>query len=34
MVIGMIDGKHGSGVITFRDGVIRMISVRRSRKAQ
>ncbi len=32
LVIGMIDGKHWSAVITYRSGVIRIISVRRSRK--
>ena len=31
LVIGMIDGKHWSGVITYRDTNIRIISVRRSR---
>jgi hypothetical protein len=31
LVIGMIDGKHWSGVITYRSDVIRIISVRRSR---
>jgi uncharacterized protein len=31
-VIGMINGKHWPGVITYRGGLIRMISVRRSRK--
>jgi len=34
IVIGMIDGKHWSGVITYRDGNIRIISVRRSRKEE
>jgi uncharacterized DUF497 family protein len=34
LVIGMIDGKHWSGVITYRGGVIRIISVRRSRKEE
>jgi uncharacterized DUF497 family protein len=34
MMIGMIDGKHWSAVITYRDNVIRVISVRRSRKEE
>ena len=34
IVIGMIDGKHWSAVITYRDGNIRIISVRRSRKEE
>ncbi|MOA45260.1 hypothetical protein D3C78_1676410 [compost metagenome] len=31
LVIGMIDGKHWSGVITYRGASLRIISVRRSR---
>jgi uncharacterized DUF497 family protein len=31
LVIGKIDGKHWSAVITYRDQTIRLISVRRSR---
>lgn len=31
VVIGMIDSKHWSGVITYRGANIRIISVRRSR---
>lgn len=31
VVIGRIDGKHYSAVITYRDDRIRLISVRRSR---
>jgi hypothetical protein len=31
LVIGKIDGKHWSGVITYRSEIIRIISVRRSR---
>lgn len=31
LVIGLIDGKHWSAVITYRDSNIRIISVRRSR---
>ena len=34
LIIGMIDGKHWSGVITYRSGKIRIISVRRSRKEE
>ena len=34
LVIGMIEKKHWSGVITFRDEKIRIISVRRSRKEE
>jgi len=34
LIIGMIDGKHWSAVITYRGGVIRIISVRRSRKEE
>ena len=31
LVVGTIDGKHWSGVITYRGATIRIISVRRSR---
>lgn len=31
LVIGMIDGRHWSGVITYRGDNLRIISVRRSR---
>ena len=31
LVIGRIEGKHWSGVITYRSAAIRIISVRRSR---
>lgn len=31
LVIGKINGKHWSAIITYRDEVIRIISVRRSR---
>jgi uncharacterized DUF497 family protein len=31
LIIGRIRGKHWSGVVTYRDSVIRIISVRRSR---
>lgn len=34
MVIGRIDGKYWSGVVTYRNGRIRIISVRRSRKEE
>lgn len=31
LIVGRIDGKHWSAVVTPRDGAIRIISVRRSR---
>ena len=31
VVIGMITGKHGSAIVTYRSEAIRLISVRRSR---
>jgi hypothetical protein len=34
LVIGKIDGKHWSGIITYRGKNIRIISVRRSRKEE
>ena len=34
LVIGKIQGKHWSGVITYRDHKIRIISVRRSRNEE
>lgn len=34
MVIGMIDNKVWSGIITYRGGSIRIISARRSRKEE
>ena len=34
LVVGKISGKHWSGVITYRNGRIRIISVRRSRKEE
>jgi len=34
LVIGLIAKKHWSAVITYRDGAIRIISVRRSRKKE
>lgn len=34
LIIGVIAGKHWSGVITYRGASIRIISVRRSRKEE
>ncbi len=34
LLIGMIDGKHWSAVVTYRDDKTRIISVRRSRKEE
>jgi len=34
LVIGEISGKYWSGVITYRDGKTRIISVRQSRKEE
>jgi len=34
LAIGKISGKHWSGVITYRSGKIRIISIRRSRKEE
>ena len=34
VVIGMISGKHWTGVITYRGDEIRIISMRRSRKEE
>lgn len=34
LVVGMIEGKHWSGIITYRGDKIRIISVRRSRKEE
>lgn len=34
LVIGLLNGKHWSGVITYRDTNIRIISVRHSRKTE
>lgn len=34
LVIGKISGKHWSGVITYRNDKIRIISVRRSREEE
>jgi uncharacterized DUF497 family protein len=34
LMIGMIEGEHWSGVITYRGDKVRIISVRRSRKEE
>jgi uncharacterized protein len=34
LLIGKVDGKHWSGVITYRSEKVRIISVRRSRKEE
>lgn len=34
LVIGVIGQKHWSAVVTYRNGTIRLISVRRSRKRE
>jgi len=34
IVIGLIEGKYWSAVITYRQTAIRLISVRRSRKSE
>ncbi len=34
LVIGKIGSRHWSGVITYREGKVRIISVRRSRKEE
>jgi len=34
LVVGKIDGKHWSAVITYRQEAIRLISVRRSRQEE
>ena len=34
LMIGIIDGKHWSAVVTYREDKIRIISVRRSRKEE
>lgn len=34
LVVGKIQGKHWSGIITFRSERIRIISIRRSRKEE
>lgn len=34
LIVGLIGPRHWSAVITYRNGVIRLISVRRSRKSE
>ncbi len=34
LVVGLIEKKHWSAIITYRDGQIRIISVRRSREEE
>ena len=34
LVVGMIDGRHWTAVITYRSDVVRIISVRRSRQSE
>lgn len=34
LVIGLIGSKHWSAVVTYRNGTVRLISVRRSRKRE
>ena len=34
LVVGMLDGKHWSAIITYRSERIRIISVRRSRESE
>lgn len=34
LIIGRIGGKHWSAVVTYREGRIRLISVRRARKKE
>lgn len=34
LVVGQLGGKHWSAIITYRDGHIRLISVRRARKEE
>jgi hypothetical protein len=34
LVIGQIGGKHWSAVITYRDSIVRIISVRKSRNSE
>lgn len=34
IIIGLIQGKHWSAVVTYRNDYIRLISVRRSRKQE
>lgn len=34
MVVGMIDGRYWTAIVTYRGDMIRIISVRRSRKEE
>ncbi len=34
LVVGMLGGKHWSAIITYREGRVRIISVRRSRREE
>lgn len=34
LVIGLVDGKHWSAIITYRGANVRLISVRRARKEE
>ncbi len=34
LLVGVMDGKHWSAVVTYRDDAVRIISVRRSRKEE
>ncbi|HSH28966.1 MAG TPA: BrnT family toxin [Thiohalobacter sp.] len=34
LVIGLIGSKHWSAIVTYRNGTVRLISVRRSRKRE
>jgi len=34
LVVGMIDGKHWSAIVTYRGEAVRIISVRRSRDSE
>lgn len=34
LIIGLIDGKHWAAIVTYRDDVVRIISVRRARKRE
>ena len=34
LVVGLIGPKHWSAIVTYRNGVIRLISVRRSRRKE
>jgi uncharacterized DUF497 family protein len=34
LVVGLIDGKHWSAIITYRGRIVRLISVRRARREE